>query len=143
MTEFEKEDVLKKIKEQTETFILTFCMWSKEQQFGFSTIVYHSDSVAEYNNDDDDEYDNENDDEDEDKDYEGSEHSSDTQKEPFNFGNSLTMKGSDKTSYFFLANFISKEEEATNEQYNYEEEDDEYEDDYEEDGEKDTQRNNV
>jgi len=65
---------------------------NQQQQFGSSTIEYHNDSVAEYDEeDDDDEYDDENDDENED--YEGNEHSSYTWKVLFNFGNSLTVKG--------------------------------------------------
>ncbi|KAF0458845.1 salt tolerance down-regulator-domain-containing protein [Gigaspora margarita] len=134
-------------------------MWSKEQQFGSSTIVYRSDSVAEYNNNDNDEYDDENDDKDKDKDYEGSKHSSNTQKELFNFGNSLTVKEgiltlandplkNDRKKFLEMMEQLAerrmqKEEEAANEQRDYEEVDNEYEDNYEKDGEEDTQRNNI
>ncbi|CAG8553627.1 15855_t:CDS:10 [Dentiscutata erythropus] len=84
-----------------------------------------------------------------------SEHGSDTRKELFNFGNSLTVKGgiltvaddllkNDGKKFLEMMERLAerrmqREEEAANEQRDYEEDDDEYEDDYEEDGEEDTQ----
>ncbi|RIB16731.1 hypothetical protein C2G38_2189154 [Gigaspora rosea] len=87
--EFSKSAVLKKMKEQQKQILmLMFCMWSKEQtaiKEELETLydAYYEELELNYDDKDDDE----------DEDYEGNEHSSDTRKELFNFGNSLTVKG--------------------------------------------------
>ncbi|CAG8567974.1 4857_t:CDS:2 [Acaulospora colombiana] len=115
LVKVEKEAVLKKMKEQQKhSCSCTVCgrkrtaieeeletlydayyeeleLYANQQQFGSSNIEYRNDPNAEYDEEDDDEeYEDDEDDED---DYEGSEQGSDSRKELFNFGNSLTVKG--------------------------------------------------
>ncbi|CAI2168691.1 12581_t:CDS:2 [Funneliformis geosporum] len=67
---------------------------NQQQQFGPSNIEYRNDTAEFDDEDDDEDYDD--DDEDDDEDYEGSENDSDTRREIFNFGNSLTDNQTDE-----------------------------------------------